>query len=53
MREFITFLWTGFGTRIIAFRAIGLAILTLLIGIIIIYYVAVWIIHLFQKARAK
>lgn len=49
MKKFIIFLWTGFGTGVIALRAVGIAILFLLIGFIIIYYIINWIIHLFQK----
>lgn len=49
MKKFITFLWTGFGTGVTALRAVGLAILTLLIGFIVIYYIVNWIICLFRK----
>lgn len=38
MKNFINFLWTGFGTGVIALRAVGLAILFLLSGIIIVFY---------------
>ncbi|MDE6300822.1 MAG: hypothetical protein K2M19_03820 [Muribaculaceae bacterium] len=49
MKSFINWCWTGFGTGMTSFRALGLAIITLLIGVIALYYVIRWIVRLFQK----
>lgn len=53
MKSFLNWLWTGFGTGITGFRGIGMAICTLLIGFIAIYYVVRWIVRLFQKDRTN
>lgn len=38
MKSFINWCWTGFGTGMTSFRALGLAIITLLSVVIVAYY---------------
>lgn len=51
MKSFLRWLWTGFGTHTTAYRGIGMAICTLMIGIIAVYYVIRGTVRLFQKNR--
>lgn len=53
MKSFISWLWSGFGTGMTAFRGIGMAICTLLIGVIAVYYLISWIVRLFQKKEVN
>lgn len=46
MKQFINFLWTGFGTGVTALRAFGISILVLLIGFIAVYYLVNWVVRL-------
>lgn len=52
MKNLINFLWTGFGTGVTAARALGIAILVLLIGVIAVYYIIAWIVRLVRKNNA-
>lgn len=52
MKNLINFLWTGFGTGVTAARALGIAILVLLIGVIAVYYIIAWIVRLVRKDSA-
>lgn len=49
MKNFINFLWSGFGTGVTALRAFGGAIIFFLFGFIAIYYIVRWIVRLFTK----
>ena len=53
MKSFLRWLWTGFGTYTTAYRGIGMAICTLLIGVIAVYYVIRGIVRLFQRNQSQ
>ncbi len=52
MKNFIRFLWSGFGTGVTALRALGGAIIFFLLAFIAVYYIVRWIVRLFTRNSA-
>lgn len=53
MGNFISWLWSGFGTGVTALRAFGMALIVVLFGFIVLYYIIKGILNLFTKNKTQ